>query len=87
MKNEYEIITEDELRSGINSRFWRAFFAQLMVSKKEQEELLAKAVKTYEIFRCQGRIEVLQDLMVWPEIQLDAIKADIEFEERMKGDD
>ncbi|RLF03877.1 MAG: hypothetical protein DRJ64_07760 [Thermoprotei archaeon] len=78
-EKEYSMITDKELKDGINSIFWKAFSAQLIISKNEQLSLLAGSEETIEIFRCQGRIEVLEDLLLWPEIQLDAIKADEEF--------
>lgn len=82
---EYEMLTESELKDGLSSKFWKAFSSQLEISKKEQAALMARAEETIEIFRCQGRIEVLEDLLFWPEVQMDAIKADKEFEDK-KGE-
>lgn len=83
---EYNMITKQELETGIKSNFWKAFETQLKISKKEQLELISKLNESIEIHRCQGRIQVLEDLLFWPEVQIEAIDADEKFKEGEEKD-
>ncbi len=73
-----------DLDDGLKSNFWKAFMEMLKISIVEQEDLMSSSDNIVNIHRCQGRREVLKDLILWPEVQIEAINADIEFEETKK---
>ena len=77
-------LMRQDLISGMNSSFWEFFKSELEILQKEQMAILTKLENSIDLHRCQGRIEVLQDIINWPEIQLENVDADIEFDKKQK---
>ena len=67
------MLTESELKRFIDDPVWKVF-------KSEMQDMYTNVVagvlcsnEPMEIYRAQGRSEVLADLMKWPDMQLENI--------------
>ena len=67
-------ITLNELKRFMEDPVWRVFKRELMEMSIDVTAGAMKESDTVEIFRAQGRNEVLVDMIKWPDMQIEELE-------------
>lgn len=67
------MLTKSELEKFIDDPVWKVFKSELQAMYSNVIASVVCADEPRDIYRAQGRTEVLIDIMKWPEMQLEEL--------------
>ena len=72
-ETEYESLTATELKSFLDSKFWRIFYREVQAVLVNANAKLMNEDNSVEIYRFQGRIQATMDLLEMPNKWLEGL--------------
>jgi hypothetical protein len=67
-------LTKSEIERFLDDPVWRVFRKEISFMNAEVVASILTLSEPMEIYRAQGRSEVLTDLAKWPEMQLEGLE-------------
>ena len=70
------MLTKSEFERFLDDPVWKVFQKELHEMRGDVIASILNENEPMEIYRAQGRCEVLADIAKWPEMQLEELKTD-----------